>query len=106
MKARAPTRTPPKRSSSRKLAVPRDHARADGAKDRRQPMPSADTVNPPDEDYGDQDKPLLAGSPEAKILHRRTSRNKGQLGVGTAGDAARPSKPGLHNKPIPPRGRM
>jgi hypothetical protein len=106
MNPRPSTRKPPNRSSSRKVTVPRDHALDDAAKDRAKRMPSPDTVNAPDEEYAEQDKPLLAGSPEAKALHRRTRSNRGQLGVGTAGDAARPSKPGIHNKPIPPRGRM
>ena len=68
--------------------------------------PAAADVNPPDENYTDQDKPLVAGSAEARALHDRPPKTKGTLGVGTAGDAARPTKPGIHNKPVPPRGQM
>src|SRR3954464_9219451 len=68
--------------------------------------PSAADVNLRDEYYTDQDKPLVAGSDEARALQARPPRAKGETGVGTAGDAARPMKPGIHNKPVPPRGQL
>jgi hypothetical protein len=69
------------------------------------PPPAVD-ANAPDEIYTDGDKPLLPDSKEARALHERPPPTKDELGVGTAGDAGRGSKPGLHNKPIPPRGQM
>lgn len=69
-------------------------------------MPAPDGPTMRDEDYADHEKPLVAGSTEAKRLHRRPPKGKGQLGVGTGGDAARPGKAGIHGKPIPPRGHM
>lgn len=69
------------------------------------PTPSAADVNTPDEQYYDGDKPLVAGSDEARALHDRPPPAKGELGVGTAGDAARPSKLGLHDKGVAPRNR-
>lgn len=93
----------PKRRGA--TAVPRDRD-LDTAERHSGDMPSAADRNIPDEDYTDQDKPLVAGSSEARALHKRPPPAKGELGVGTAGDAARPSKPGIHNKPIPPRGRL
>lgn len=94
----------PKRDSA--PTVPRDTVRADDERLRGKSPPSAADVNPPDEAFGDQDKPLVAGSREARALHDRPPKTKETLGVGTAGDAARPSKPGIHNKPIPPRGKL
>jgi hypothetical protein len=91
-----PQRKPPE--------VPRDPDAAT-ATDRSAPTPSPADVNTPDEEYTDQDKPLVAGSEAARGLHDQPPKSRGGLGVGTAGDAARPSKPGLHNKPLPPRGR-
>jgi hypothetical protein len=86
--------------------VPRDaDAGTKSFRRGRDPKSAAD-VNPRDEYYTDQDKPLVAGSKEARALHEKPPRTKGELGVGTAGDAARPIKPGIHNKPVPPRGQM
>jgi len=82
------------------LSVPRDASSGEQPAER---LPSPDTTNPRDEDYTDAGKPLVADSPEARALHARPPRAKGELGVGTAGDAARPIKSGLHDKPIPPR---
>lgn len=84
--------------------MPRD-ART-GDPDRKPPMPSPDAANAPDEIYTDRDKPLVSGSREAKALHNHPPRAKGELGVGTGGDAARPGKAGEHDKTLPPRGKM
>ena len=57
------------------------------------------------------------GQPNLQQLMKQAQKMQQQLAqaqaelaetevVGTAGDAARPSKPGIHNKPLPPRGRM
>jgi hypothetical protein len=43
-------------------------------------------------------------SPPARALHKRPPRGKGQLGVGTGGDAARPGKTGIAPTSIRPRG--
>ena len=87
-------------------AVPRDSDLGDGAALRRNSPPSAADVNPLDEDYTDRGKPLVAGSREARALHDRPPPAKGELGVGTAGDSGRPTKPGIHGNPLPPRGNM
>jgi hypothetical protein len=86
--------------------VPRDRNVDQRAQRDSDSPPAAADVNPPDESYTDQDKPLVADSAEARALHDRPPRTKGTLGVGTAGDAARPTKPGIHNKTVPPRGKM
>src|SRR4051812_22500948 len=83
--------------------APRD---PDAGKQSEDTPPSAEVTNPLDEDYADAGKPLIEGSPEARALHRRPPQARGELGVGTAGDAARPTKSGIHDKPIPPRGAM
>jgi hypothetical protein len=96
-----------KQSKSKKAPqVPRDRDVGPESRRRSDDVPAAADANIADEDYRDQDKPLVAGSREARALHDRPPPTKGELGVGTAGDAARPAKPGVHNKPIPPRGRM
>lgn len=59
-----------------------------------------------DEDYTDRDKPLIAGSIEAKRLQEHPPTGTDQLEVGSAGDAARPTKEGIDGKPIPPRGQL
>jgi hypothetical protein len=92
----------PKSSSRPKesdIAVPRDPPEREQSAER---LPSPDTTNPRDEDYTDAGKPLVAGSPDAVALHARPPRTKGETGVGTAADAARPVKSALHDKPIPP----
>jgi hypothetical protein len=86
--------------------VPRDADVDRAAGGQSDSPPAAADVNMPDEAYTDQDKPLVAGSREARKLHDQPPRTKGTLGVGTAGDAARPTKPGIHNKTVPPRGKM
>jgi hypothetical protein len=86
--------------------VPRDRDAGTASRRRTDQPKSASDVNPRDEYYTDHDKPLVAGSREARALHDRPPPAKGELGVGTAGDAARPTKPGIHNKPVPPRGNM
>jgi hypothetical protein len=94
------------KTSRQNPKVPRDRdVDAAPTRDTDSPRAAAD-VNPPDEAYTDQDKPLVAGSREARALHDQPPRTKGTLGVGTAGDAARPTKPGIHNKTVPPRGSM
>jgi hypothetical protein len=85
----------------REITVPRVQPTDD--KLPKEPMPSPDTTNARDEDYANAGKPLVADSREAKALHENPPRAKGELGVGTAGDAARPTKMGIHDKPIPPR---
>ena len=95
-----------KRGPSDTPQVPRDRDTNTDFKRRAPDVTSAADANPRDEYYTDQDKPLIAGSKEARALHDRPPPTKGELGVGTAGDAARPTKPGIHNKPIPPRGQM
>ena len=99
-------------SSSKKVRrgnaphVPRD-ADVGGNSRRRGSSPgSGADANPRDEYYTEKDKPLVAGSRDARALHDRPPPTKGELGVGTAGDAARASKTGIHNKPVPPRGRL
>jgi hypothetical protein len=85
--------------------VPRDQV-VDGAENNRSDSaPSPDRVNPRDEEiHTDREKPLVTGSRETEILHDNRRRAPGQLDVGTAGDAARPTKPGIHGKPLAPRG--
>lgn len=87
------------------IAVPRDR-NVDGSPGHRSDSPpSAADVNPRDEEvYTDREKPLVAGSRAARKLHDDPPRTKGTLDVGTAGDAARPIKPGIHGKPLAPRG--
>lgn len=87
------------------VTVPRDRDLATPSRQRNDSPPSAADVNPRDEEiYTDREKPLVAGSREARLLHDHPPRTKGTLDVGTAGDAARPIKPGIHGKPLPPRG--
>ncbi len=94
---------PPAKS---KVTVPRDH-NVDGSPGHKsERTPSAVDANQPDEDYNDGDKPLVAGSAEARALHERPPPAPGELGAGTAGDAARPIKPGVHTKGVPPRGKL
>ena len=68
------------------------------------PAPSGPSMR--DEDYTDRDKPLLPKSVEAERLQDHPPAGKGQLGIGTAGDAGRPTKEGVEGKPIPPRGKL
>jgi hypothetical protein len=86
--------------------VPRDRVLDGSPELRSDPTPAAVDRNIPEEDYTDRDKPLVAGSREARALHDRPPPTKGELDVGTAGDAARPSKGGIHGKPLPPRGQL
>lgn len=100
---KAEPKRPPRAKS---ITVPRDRDLDAPPRRRRESPPSAADVNPRDEDYTDREKPLVAGSREARLLHENPPRAKGELGVGTAGDAARPIKPGIHGKPLPPRGNL
>lgn len=100
-------KTKPKPPRDANLSVPRDRDVDAPPRRRSDSPPSAADMNPRDEDiYTDREKPLVAGSREARALHDNPPRAKGELGVGTAGDAARPIKPGIHGKPLPPRGNM
>lgn len=85
------------------ITVPRDPHPAPGGGPT---MPPADGPRMRDEDYAVQDQPLVPGSPPARALQAHPPKGEGQLGVGTAGDAGRPTKEGLHDKPVPPRGRV
>ena len=85
------------------IQVPRDSRIDTGG---GPPMPAADGATMRDEDYAEQDQPLLPDSPAAKRLQARPPRGRDQLRVGTAGDAGRPTKEGIHDKPVPPRGRL
>ncbi len=104
----AMSKRPPQPDSSRKskVTVPRDHHVDGSPGDKSERTPSPADTNMPDEDYNDGDKPLVAGSREARALHDRPPPAPGELGIGTAGDAARPIKPGLHTKGVPPRGKL
>jgi hypothetical protein len=95
-----------KGKAKRNTGVPRDRELDQQPARNADSPPAAADVNMPDEGYSDQDKPLVADSREVGALHDRSARNKGTLGVGTAGDAARPTKTGIHSKTIPPRGQM
>lgn len=97
----------PKPKPEQATTVPRDRI-LDGSPEHRSDAPaSAADRNPRDEEvYTDREKPLIGGSREARLLHDHPPKGEGQLDVGTAGDAARPSKPGIHGKPLPPRGDM
>jgi hypothetical protein len=97
----------PKSKGKDGAAVPRDREVDGSPKHRTDRVPSAADVNPRDEDvYTDRDKPLVAGSRDARALHDHPPKGKDQLEVGSAGDAARPIKTGIGGKPIPPRGNM
>lgn len=85
------------------IQVPRD-AKVDTG--MSPPTPAHDAEQWRDEDYTDREKPLIGGSDLAKARHDNPPKGKGQLGVGTAGDVARPSKTGIYGKPIPPRGSV
>jgi hypothetical protein len=89
-----------------KIEVPRDQDLASAASSRREVTPSPDTVNIRDEDYAgaETDKPLPADSPATQALHEQPPRGRDQLQPGSAGDAARPSKTGIMNPTLPPRG--
>lgn len=83
------------------IQVPRDRATDD--KLAKKKMPAPDRVNIRDEDYSARNKPLVAGSREARALHDNPPPPKGELGVGTAGDAARATKGGIHDTTVPAR---
>jgi hypothetical protein len=93
----------PNKAKSRE-AVPRDRDTDRADVETPSPQSAADS-NIQDEDYTDREKPLVADSDAARALHDRPPRTKGGLGVGTAGDAARPTKTGIYGKPLPPRSR-
>jgi hypothetical protein len=91
--------------SRKDIVVPRDPD-VDTDHGESEVMPSPDTVNIADEDYPSDDKPLLPESPAARKLHENPPQGTDQLEVGSAGDAARPSKTGIMNTTLPPRGQM
>jgi hypothetical protein len=93
----------PSHAEKHPIEVPRD-AKLDAG--TTPPTPPHDAEQWRDEDYTDREKPLIGDSDLAKIRHENPPKGKDQLGVGTAGDAARPSKTGIYGKPIPPRGRV
>lgn len=99
----------PKESRSRRdhpIEVPRDRQTENSSAPSRQWTPAAGSINAPDELYAaGGDKPLPPNSPEANALQARPPRAKGELGVGSAGDAARPTKEGFTGKSLPPRGQ-
>ncbi|HZP58890.1 MAG TPA: hypothetical protein VFB27_01100 [Opitutaceae bacterium] len=93
-------------ASARKLniTVPRDPDVDVAASER--PTPAPGSVNLRDEDLAAANKPLPEDSPLTQALNGHQPHAPGQLGVGTAGDPARPTKEGIHDKPIPPRGHI
>jgi hypothetical protein len=94
-------------SKNKKITVPREQPTDSDATARKETMPSPDQVNAPDEYLAeDADQPLPSDSPAANALHKNPPRAKGELGVGSAGDAARPTKEGISATTIPPRGDM
>ena len=93
-------------SPDKKITVPRDTDVETSESSRAERMPSPDDVNAPDEFESGGDKPLPSDSKAAADLHDKPPGAKGELGVGSAGDAARPSKEGITGKPIPPRGGL
>lgn len=60
-------------------------------------MPPSDGEQMSDEDYADQDRPLLPDSPATRQLQSHPPKGKDQLRRGTAGDAGRPSKESITN---------
>lgn len=90
----------------KEITVPRDPDVDTAADNSSEVMPSPDTVNIADEDYPSDDKPLLPESAAARKLHENPPKGSDQLEVGSAGDAARPSKTGIMNTTLPPRGQM
>jgi hypothetical protein len=94
---------------SKNITVPREPP-LDGDDDPAAPRddraPAAGSVNILDEDYAASGKPLPPDSPIAKALHAHPPRAKDELDVGTAGDAARPTKDGITPTQIPPRGHL
>lgn len=86
-----------------RIEVPRDRKLDDG---RGQPTPAPGGDSIKDEDYASNERPLPPDSPITKRLHEHPPKGRDQLEVGSAGDAARPSKEGIHNKTLPPRGRL
>ena len=97
--------TPEEQKQEKTPTVPRDRDVDNSSRKRETSPASAADANIEDEEYTDRDKPLVADSDAARALHDNPSRTKGDLGVGTAGDAARPSKTGIYGKPVPPRSR-
>lgn len=100
MNPSAPKHTAPEVPRDREVDRPASAGKPDAL------PPSPADHNQPDEEYTDQEKPLVAGSREARALQDRPPSAPGELGVGTAGDAARPTKTGIYGKPIPPRGSL
>ena len=95
-----------KRAEKPTIVVPRDSDVDTAESSRREVTPSPDTINIRDEEYPSDDKPLAAESPEARTLHERRPRAPDQLEVGSAGDAARPTKTGIMKTTLPPRSDM
>ncbi len=89
-----------------KITVPRDRDVDTAETSRREVMPSPDTINIRDEDYPASDQPLPSDSQHARALHAQPPGGRDQLRPGSAGDAARPSKTGIMNPSLPPRGNV
>lgn len=104
MNTPAPQNSNSKRSEE--IVVPRDPDVETAETSRSEVMPSPDTVNIRDEDYPAEGKPLQPESRAARVLHEHPPKGKDQLEVGSAGDAARPSKSGIMNTTLPPREQL
>ena len=106
-----PSENPNDRSTTSRpeITVPREKP-LDGetppSRTRADDPPAAGSINPPEETYAEQEQSLAPDSPLVEALHRRGPTAKDQLDVGTAGDAARPTKTGITPTSIPPRGNM
>jgi hypothetical protein len=94
-------------SQDKDITVPRDQPTESEATSRKQRMPSPDDVNAPDEYLAqDADQPLPSDAPAGEALHKNPPPAKGELGVGSAGDAARPTKEGVSATTVPGRGNL
>ena len=104
-KSNSAPRKPAARTSARKTAaqkrvtVPRDPD-AGRTDDSESPLPRHHSAR------GEAKRvrgTLDADSPPARALHERPPRGRGQLTVGSGGDAARPGKTGIAATSIQPR---
>jgi hypothetical protein len=87
-------------SASKRLTVPRDADAGDDSKSTPTPPRRHSTVGKRARVRGS----LEPDSPPARALHEHPPRGRGQLDVGTGGDAARPGKTGIAPTSIQPRG--